>query len=188
MADIERNAERRGSSGGGPAVGTIGEPVPRPSSRYRGVRGGGVFEASVPDNWQALSSNNAVKYVPRNAYGEANGQTVFTHGVELGIARASSRDLESATAALVDLLGRSNPDLRLAGAQQTTRISRRTAIATPLANRTRRGGRERIGLYTTFLADGNLFYYLTVAPEDEYAAYRQAFDRVGGSIRLTDTR
>jgi hypothetical protein len=41
-------------------------------------------------------------------------------------------------------------------------------------------------VYTTLLADGNLFYYLTVVPEDEAPSYSAAFDRVGQSIRLND--
>ena len=45
---------------------------------------------------------------------------------------------------------------------------------------------ERVGVYTTMLADGNLFYYLTVVPQDEAEAYAAAFDRVGTSIRLND--
>jgi hypothetical protein len=50
------------------------------------------------------------------------------------------------------------------------------------------GGEERIGVYTTFLADGTLFYYVWVVPASDYAAYRDTFASVGRSIRLTDVR
>jgi hypothetical protein len=50
------------------------------------------------------------------------------------------------------------------------------------------GGVERIGLYTTFLVEGTLFYYLTVVPEKEAAAFQEAFQRIGESIRLTDAQ
>ena len=33
-----------------------------------------------------------------------------------------------------------------------------------------------------------LFYYLTVAPEKEVAAFQETFRRIGESIRLTDAR
>ena len=36
------------------------------------------------------------------------------------------------------------------------------------------------------LADGSLFYYLTVVPERDADRFAAAFDRVGNSIRLTD--
>jgi len=80
------------------------------------------------------------------------------------------------------------PELQLAGQQQTVQLSNRVAIATPLANTSPLGGQERIALYTAFLANGSLFYYLTVAPEGDVAALQETFRHVGGSIRLTDVR
>ena len=168
-------------------VGTLGEPVPPPSPDFRTARAGSVFQVDVPANWQAISSNNVIRFVPRNAYGQRDGHTVFTHGVEMGLARSSSRDLQRATRELLDGLASSNPNLRLAGEQQAVRLSQRSALATPLVNTSDETGREeRIGLYTTFLANGQLFYYAWVVPADEFEAYRETFTRVGRSIRLTD--
>ena len=116
------------STGGGEsvqAVGTPGQPVPPPSSQYRDIRGGNVFRASVPSNWTALSSSSAVKVVPQNGYGPYKGETVFSHGVEFGVAKAASRDLQDATDAWVKAVTQSNPGLRVAGSQKTTRISQR---------------------------------------------------------------
>ena len=57
------------------------------------------------------------------------------------------------------------------------RISQRSAIGTPLVNPSPLGGQERIGVYTTFLADGNLFYYLTIVPGERRAGVSgQPFD------------
>jgi Zn-dependent protease with chaperone function len=191
MGDLARR-DTRGSGGGNgnepAAVGTLGRPVPAPAAQYRVARGGKLFDVEVPANWQALSSNSAVKYVPENAYGQVNGEGVFTHGVELGVARATSRDLREATSALTNALAQSNPDLRRAGEQQVGRLAQRTTIATPLLNRSALGVDEHIGLYTTFLADGNLFYYLTVVPTSEADRYAPAFDRIARSIRLNDAR
>jgi Zn-dependent protease with chaperone function len=189
MAELEKRGGGGGGGEGGrvPAsVGTVGQPVPAPSGQYRTQQGGKLFQVSVPSNWQALASSNSVKYVPQNGYGDYRGQSVFTHGVELGVARASSRDLRQATESLLDAFAQGNPDLRMAGQQRVVRLSGRDAIATPLVGRSAVSGDERIGLYTTFLADGNLFYYLTVVPADEADRYGAAFDRVGQSIRLND--
>ena len=71
------------------SVGTPGQPVPAPSSQYKSISGGRVFQASVPSNWTSLSSNSSIKAVPENGYGQLNGQTAFTHGVEFGITKAS---------------------------------------------------------------------------------------------------
>jgi hypothetical protein len=130
-----------------------------------------------------------VKFVPQNGYGAVDGGgSVFTHGVELGIARASSRDLTDATRTLVANFARSNPDLRQTSEAQNIRLSQRSGLGVSLVNRSQLGGTERIGLYTTFLADGNLFYMATVVPNDEAERYRPVFDRVARSIKLRDVR
>jgi Zn-dependent protease with chaperone function len=171
------------------SVGTPGQPLPRPSSQYRDISGGRIFQASVPANWTSLSSKSSIKVVPENGYGPFAGQTVFTCGVEFGVVRAESRSLQQATDAWLNALSQGNPNLRAAGAQRTTRISGRTALATPLVNPSPLGGQERISVYTTFLADGaTLFYYLTVAPEQELEIFQDVFRRVRESIRLTEVR
>jgi beta-barrel assembly-enhancing protease len=170
------------------SVGTPGQPVPAPSSQYKNISGGKVFQASVPSNWTSLSSNSSIKAVPQNGYGQLNGQTAFTHGVEFGLTKASTRDLREATNTWLKAVAQNNPDLRLAGEQQPIRISQRSALNTPLVNPSPLGGRERIGLYTTFLSDGTLFYYLTIAPEKDAQSLQEAFQRIGESIRLTEAR
>ncbi|MEZ5286466.1 MAG: hypothetical protein R2712_16990 [Vicinamibacterales bacterium] len=186
MSDLARGGGSSRSGESTASAGRIGEPVPAPSSRYRTEQGGRLFRVNVPTNWQAVSANNSVKFVPPNGYGQNDGQSVLTHGVELGVARASSRDLQQATDTLVRAFQQGNPEMRVAGNQSTVRISNRTAIETPLLGRSALGGRERVGLYTTFLADGSLFYYVTVVPDEQERTYVPVFDRVRQSIRLTD--
>jgi predicted Zn-dependent protease len=185
MAEIERN----GGTGGGRStgsVGRIGAAVPAPSRQYRTVQGGQLFTVSVPSNWQAVSSNSAIKYVPMNAYGEYDGQTTLTHGVELGVARASSRSLDQATETLIDGFIRGNSGMRIAGSQQYSRLAGRQSIVTPLEGRSALGGVERVDVHTTMVSNGDLFYLLTVVPEREAGTYGQAFNRVITSVRLSD--
>ena len=187
MADVTR-AGGNGSEGGeDPAsVGTVGQPVPAPSTQYRTQRGGQLFQVNVPANWTAVSTSNAIKFVPQNGLGEYRGQNVFTHGVELGVARASSRNLAEASDTFVNALLRSNPGMQVASGQRQVSISQRAGIGTVLTGRSALNQGERVGVYTTFLADGNLFYYLTVVPERDAEIFGPAFDRVGNSIRLND--
>ena len=179
----------KGNASAPESVGTPGQPVPKPSAQFQQVSGGKVFQASVPDNWTSLPSKSSIKVVPQNGYGQLNGQTVFSHGVEFGVTKASSRDLQQATNAWLNDVAQGNPELRLGGSQQSVRISQRTAIATPLVNPSPLGGKEHIVVYTTFLADGaTMFYYLTVVPEKDAAAFEEAFKRIVESIKLTDAR
>jgi beta-barrel assembly-enhancing protease len=187
MAELERNGGAGNTDGHeGGAVGRIGAAVPTPSRQYRTVQGGQLFTASVPSNWQPVSSNNSVKFVPENAYGDYNGQSTLTHGVELGVTRASSRDLTQATQSLIEGFVQSNSGMRIAARQEAFRLSGRNAIVTPLEGRSALGGVERVDVHTTLLANGDLFYVLTVAPEREIGAYSQAFNRVVQSVRLND--
>ncbi|MEO8677846.1 MAG: M48 family metallopeptidase [Vicinamibacterales bacterium] len=186
-ADVEKGAAGGGAGGGDTApasVGTIGSSVPNPSTQYRTERGGQYFQVSVPNNWTTLSSNNEVKYVPQNAYGPVRGgQTVMTHGVEIGMARTGSSDLRTATQTLIDGFVRGNPDMRVAG-QQATRMQNRSAILTALEGSSALGGRELVNVYSALLADGTLFYFVTVVPERDRDYYTNAFNRVYRSIRF----
>ena len=189
-AKTSAEVAKSGKSGGEApkSVGTPGQPVPPPSPQFRDISGGKIFTASVPNNWTQVPSNTSVKVVPENGYGQFNGQTIFSHGVEFGISKASSRDLQEATNAWLKAVSEGNPELKLLGQQQSTRISQRSAIATPLVNPSPLGGNEHIGVYTTFLTDGSLFYYLTVAQEKDLATFQEVFRRIGESIKLTEAR
>jgi hypothetical protein len=189
MAEVEKGTA--GSAAGDEAahsVGTVGQPIPAPSSQFRDFSAGKIFQASAPDNWTTLPEKSSVKVVPQNGYGELNGQSVFTHGVEFGIAKASSRDLTEATRAFLQAIAQSNPELKLAGQQQNVQMSGRTALAVPLTNPSPLGGQESIVLATTFLVDGNLFYFLSVAPERDAQALQPTFRRIFQSIKLTDAK
>ena len=186
MAEVEK-----GGGGGGDtvqSVGTPGQPVPAPSAQYRSFNGGKVFQASVPDNWTNLASQTAIKSIPQNGYGQLNGQTVFSHGVEFGVAKAESRDLRQATNAWLKAVAQGNPNMKVNGPQQDLQIAQRQALGTALLNPSPLGGQERIGVYTMFMASGNLFYYLTVVPEQETQTFQATFQRIAESIRLTDGR
>jgi Zn-dependent protease with chaperone function len=185
MADMGKPGSSGGNGEDRTSVGTIGREVPRPSTQYRTVRGGNLFQTAVPSNWTPVTSNSSVKYVPENGYGDSQGQTVMTHGVELGVARGSSRDLRVATDSIVQSFLRGNPDMRLTGRQSDVRLSNRTGLLTPLIGRSAVGGAELVDLYTTLMADGNVFYYVTVVPESDARFFNDAFERIGQSIRLS---
>ena len=128
-----------------------------------------------------------MKFVPDGAYGQVQGHAVFTHGVEIGFTRNEIHSLQEATQEFIDILAQSNPDLRVARGFQNTKLSGRNGLVTTLKNVSEVTGRgEAVTVFTTLLRDGNLFYCIAVAPQDEYQAYQRSFQRVAQSIRLTD--
>jgi Zn-dependent protease with chaperone function len=188
-ANANRMVDEPGGGGGGePTVGTPGQPVAPPSSQYRVISGGKVFQAAVPADWTALASKSSIKVVPQNGYGQLNGQQIFSYGVEFGVTKPASRDLAEATMAFLNAAAQGNPDLKMAGPLQQVRISQRSGVAAQLLSPSPFGGQEHIGFYTTFLVDGTLFYYLTVVQEKDAAAFEETFRHVGESIRLIESR
>jgi Zn-dependent protease with chaperone function len=181
--EAARNAKRGGSSApeSRPAA-----RVDRPSSRYRTFQEGGIFRVQVPNNWQELPGNNVVTFAPAGAYGTVNGSSVFTHGVEIGVARNETHDLQTATSELLDSLRQGNPQLRGGSNASRTTVAGQQGLAVELSNvseATR--GDERIAVYTTLLRDGTLFYVIGVAPTDEFDTYADTFSRVVRSIQLS---
>jgi Zn-dependent protease with chaperone function len=180
-----RRTGRSGEPGSRGTSGTLGSRVEPPSDRLREYREGDVFRIAVPENWRELPASNTVTFAPDGAFGEYNGQNVFTHGVEVGLARAGQRDLRAATDALIASLASSNPSLSRPSGYSNATISGRRGLQTTLRNVSDATGEpEVIQLVTTQTRDGDLFYTLAVAPESEARNYQNTFRNVVRSIRL----
>jgi Zn-dependent protease with chaperone function len=129
--------------------GTTGRPTGRvepPASSYRTYEEGNLFRVSVPANWRELQDSSSVTFAPEGAYGTYDGQNVFTHGVEFGVARNESHDLQAATDELLQSLARGNPNLRRSGGYDRVRIADRRGLRTILTNRSDATGRVARGV------------------------------------------
>jgi Zn-dependent protease with chaperone function len=161
--------------------------VEYPSSRYQNVSifNGGV-QVSVPSNWRQINEGNAVWFAPEGAYGQLNGQAVYTHGASFGVAQTNNRNLQGATQELINNLAQGNGNLRTSGGSQRTTVDGRNAIASYLTNVNEATGRsENIRLITTQLRNGQLFYMVAVSPQGE-RNYDAAFQNVLRSVRIND--
>jgi len=170
-----------------PDARNIGARVAPPSSRYQSYSEGNLFRVSVPDNWREVATSASVKFVPDGGYGQVQGHTVFTHGVELGFTRNEIHSLQEATQEFIDGLAESNPSLRKTGGLKNTKLSDRKGLVATLTNVSEVTGREEsVTVFTTLLRDGNLFYCIAVAPQAEFQVYQRSFQRVAESIRFID--
>src|ERR671912_381997 len=183
----------RGTAGRSPTSGS-GNPrtsappsarVATPSTKYTTYNEGDVFRIGVPSNWQEMASETSVTFAPEGGYGAINGQSVFTHGVQVGISRNENHNLEEATQELLASFAQANPQLARSGNPARGTIGGRAGLRTLLANVSEAtGGRERIVLYTTQMQDGSLFYMIGVSPEAEFGTYEPVINRVAQSIRF----
>lgn len=110
---------------------------------------------------------------------------MFTHGVEIGVARNEAHDLQTATDELIDSLAQGNPRLSRQSNYRRASVGGRSGLQTTLQNVSDvTGAPEVIQLVTAQMRDGNLFYTIAVAPQDDFRAYQSAFQRVVSSIRF----
>jgi hypothetical protein len=190
-APTSEQVARRGNSGrtsgGRTADSRIGNVDP-PSGRYETFNGGNLFRIAVPSNWEELEGNNSVTFSPRGGFGDYRGQSVFTHGLQVGVEDTRARNLRTGTSELIQSLSENNPQLRQSGTFSNVNIDGRNGLATVLTNVSDVTGQaERIALYTTQMNDGRIFFVVGVAPAREFSNYRQVFNQSVRSLQLNDT-
>ena len=190
-APTTEQATKASGRGGGTTTGApdsrpAATRVEPPSSRYTAYNEGNLFRINVPGNWRELAGNNSVTFAPEGAYGTINQQSVFTHGVEAGVARNETHDLRTATDELIQSLAQSNPRLSRAGGYSRASIGGSTGLRTTLSNVSEAtGGTEQIAVYTTQLRDGTLFYLIGVAPAEAFRSYDPVFRKIAKSIQFS---
>ena len=161
--------------------------VAAPSTRYTEYNEGNIFRVSVPSNWQELPDNNSVTFAPAGAHGSFDGQSVFTHGVQMGISRNETHSLQQGTDELIASLRQSNPRMGRSSAYRNVTVGGRRGLLTSADNVSdTTGQRESLQIATLPLNDGNLWYAVFVAPTNEASSYQPVFQRVLNSVRLTD--
>ena len=144
------------------------------------------FSLEYPDNWDKLIADDSnMIFAPKGAYGQVEQKVVVTHGIFIGAVPAQAGELQAATAQFVRQQIEANPDFRLMKQPQAINFGGRAGFATVVAGPSTITGVIEIDvIYTTTTADGRLFYLVTIVPEDEVEAYKSAFERIIGSIRL----
>lgn len=184
MAEIEQRSARALTGNQYPATSRLEDRVELPASSFRAYSGN-LFSANVPDNWEQFEGNNSVSFVPRGAYGNFHGQSVFTHGTIVGWVNTGKKNLEESSDIYLGSLMESNSYLQPQDRYLRSSIGKRRALTISLAGTSPVTGRsELVNVYTSTLNNGWLFYVINVAPKDDYAQYQKAFNDLVRSISL----
>jgi len=193
MEEIARSGQRNpnGETTGNPNNYPNNAPrgrVDYPSTRYQNYATlGGIVRVSVPNNWRQLAENTSVWFAPEGAYGQYQNQVVYTHGVNLGLAQTQSTNLQQATTELLNSLGAGNGNMRQRSGLQRTTVAGRTGLTTALTNVNEATGQaEALTVLTTQLRNGQLFYMIAVAPENESTSYQAAFRNILRTLQIND--
>ena len=184
---VARSQQRRQPA----PVGTSGRTaqVERPSGQWQTVEPGDFVRLRVPANWRQITSGGGtVMYAPQGGYVRTeDGQSAFTHGLELGVMQTDGGSLQQNTEQLLQSFARSNPELRRQGGYSRASIGGRQGLTTTLSNVSEvTGEREAVNVSTVQLSDGSVLFLLGVAPSDEAQTYFNTFGRVRQSVELRD--
>jgi beta-barrel assembly-enhancing protease len=162
---------------------TRGDVAP-PSNRYRTFESG-FFRISVPDNWRQFGDNTSVTFAPDGAFGNLEGESVFTHGAIVGVIDVSASDLQRASDQYISGILQGNNYLAVQGRYQQTRLGGRDALARRLSGTSRvTNEREIVDVYTTMLNNRQLFYLVQVAPANVWRQYTTTFNNLVQSLRF----
>lgn len=167
-------------------TGGFGRPE-LPSNRFRTYSDSELFSIAIPENWRNIPGQNAVWFAPEGGYGQVQGEPTFTHGINVGTTATRSRDLRQATSEFVSELTQRNRSLRQQGAPLRSTLAGRSSYYSTFTNTSEATGeREIVNIHTIQLRNGELFFLITVVPQNEVQGYQRLFQRIKGSVQIRD--
>jgi predicted Zn-dependent protease len=160
-------------------------PQPPSKSTKNFQAGDRSFSLRIPANWEVLSEGDS-NYIfsPRGAYGKLKDSIMVTHGIFAGAVKLPQSDLRSATEAFIQKQIETNADFRILRGPQPINFNGLEGYSATVAGPSAINGVEEVDVtYTTSMADGRMFYLVTIAPEDEADNYKDAFQQILRSLR-----
>lgn len=179
-------AARRGASaanGSRPSDSRNGRPE-APSGRMATFNGQDI-QFRYPENWRQYGQGNAMTVAPDG--GIINNSLAYGMMISVfepdnyGRGRIS---LEDSTDQLLNELRRSNPNMRITRRPERIRVGGNEAYLTEAVNESPVGGREVDWIVTTLSPEGVGYYFVAVAPQNEFNRYSRAFEDVIDSVRF----
>jgi Zn-dependent protease with chaperone function len=187
-AEVEKTRNTKTGGTKYPDNTSVGGPVAAPSTRYRTYQQNGLLSVSVPDNWKQFEDGSSVTFAPDGAYGNQQGQSVFTHGAIVGITNTNSNnDLTTASDQYIAGILKGNPYLQAQGKYKTVQIGRQNGLARRLSGKSPvTNQKEVVDVYTAFSNRSRFVYVIQVVPGNELDRYRTAFDQMVRSVNFLD--
>ena len=172
------------------ASGTSAHPgKPEPPSAHLNTFQNDVLEVRYPDNWKSNTSGNTFSLMPAGGVVQDNKrQSALAYGVIFNsfqprIDSGNGITIEEASHQLVANLHQSNPNLREIGNRAHTQVDGTDALSQYFINGSPLGGNEKDWLVTIDRPEG-LFFFICVAPENDFDIYDPAFRAVISSVRF----
>ncbi len=178
-------APRKGNASGAnqPANNRNGRPS-APSGRLSTYNGQDI-QFRYPDNWRQYGQGSAMTLAPDG--GIINNALAYGMMISMfepdyhGQGRIS---LEEATDQLLNDLQRSNSNMRITRSHERIRAGGRQGYLTEATNQSPAGGRETDWIVTVLDPNGEMYYFVGVAPQNDFNQYGRAFEDLIDSLRF----
>jgi beta-barrel assembly-enhancing protease len=151
----------------------------RPSSRSVQANFGDV-SLRHPDNWRGYGEGSAMTIAPNG--GIISNSLAYGMMVSIFEPEQDRATLEQATNQLLDEMRRSNPNMRTVRSTERIRVGNQRALSMELSNDSPAGGKETDWLVTLLGPNGELYYFIGVAPQNEFRNYQNAFEDIMDSV------
>jgi predicted Zn-dependent protease len=138
-----------------------------------------------PDNWRQYGQGSAMTIAPDGGIiNDALAYGIMISTFEPDYHGQGRISLEDATDQLLNDLRRSNSDMRITRSHERINVGGTAAYLTEASNQSPAGGRETDWIITTISTDGQVYYFVGVAPQNEFNRYNDAFQDVIDSVRF----
>jgi predicted Zn-dependent protease len=184
VAGLPAPRNGRGASAGLPPNPRNGGRPAAPSMRAA-IYDGADLQFRNPDNWLQSREGTVITIAPDG--GVVNGSLAWgmtispydadTHG-------APRVALDDATDQLLGVLQRNNPAMRITRDRQPIRIGGLQGYATEASNDSPAGGSETDWIVTTVAPNGRAYYFVGVAPQNDFFEYQRFFRDLIDSVRF----
>ena len=156
-------------------------PPPAPSVRVTNFQVSGL-QLRHPDNWKPSVQGTNITLAPA---GGVAGQGALAYGMIVDVFKPqNAKTLDQATQQFLQDLQKGNPAMKLVRSRIASRVDGQPAQLTEAVNDSPLGGQETDVIITVLRPNGDLLYFVEVAPVKEFPRYQTAFQAVMSSVRL----
>jgi beta-barrel assembly-enhancing protease len=178
-----RGANTRATGNGRTTDNRGGRPE-APSSRMVAFNGQDI-QFRYPENWRQYGQGSAMTIAPEGGIiSNALAYGMLISAFEPDYHGQGRISLEDATDQLLNDLQRSNSGIRISRSHERISVGGRPAYLTEASNQSPAGGRETNWIISTFAPGGDFYYFVGVAPQNEFSRYRRVFEDVIDSVRF----
>jgi predicted Zn-dependent protease len=170
-----------------PTNGTSGRSSgtpPNPSTRLTTYSGTDI-EFRYPDNWRDSEQGTTITVAPDG--GMINGS--LTWGLMVSPFQPDQQgqgpvSLDDATDQLLNNLQRNNSAMHFTRRHEAIRVGGQSGYLAEASNDSPAGGRETDWIVTTIAPNGKVYYFVGVAPQNDYSTYNLSFQDIIDTVRF----